>query len=63
MAESLEIAQPRCEYRDNPLGIDVAQPRLSWQLVSERRGARQAAYRIAAAASASALADAAAAMR
>jgi alpha-L-rhamnosidase len=57
MAESLEIAQPRCEYRDNPLGIDVAQPRLSWQLVSERRGARQAAYRIAAAASASALAD------
>jgi len=23
-------AKLRCEYRENPLGIDVAKPRLSW---------------------------------
>ena len=55
MPETLEITQPRCEYRENPLGIDLAQPRLSWHLVSERRGVRQAAYRITAAASEPAL--------
>ena len=36
----------RCEYRDDPLGIDVAQPRLSWLLHDERRGARQSAWRV-----------------
>lgn len=35
-----------CEYRTNPLGIDVLQPRLSWQIQSEQRGARQIAYQI-----------------
>ncbi|RIK41276.1 MAG: alpha-L-rhamnosidase, partial [Chloroflexi bacterium] len=38
-----------CEYRTNPLGIDVAAPRLSWQLQTDRPGARQTAYRILAA--------------
>lgn len=38
-----------CEYRNNPLGIDVAHPRLSWQIQSDRRGAGQTAYRIVAA--------------
>src|SRR5579884_666519 len=39
----------RCEYRINPLGIDVAQPRLSWMVAPARptdRGVRQAAYHI-----------------
>ena len=27
-----EVASLRCEYRDNPLGIDVPKPRLSWVL-------------------------------
>jgi alpha-L-rhamnosidase len=45
------------EYRTTPLGIDVARPRLGWQLRSERRGARQTAYRISAAASSAALAE------
>src|SRR6266542_3328928 len=36
----------RCEYLDNPLGIDIAQPRLSWQVKDERRGASQTAYQI-----------------
>lgn len=38
-----------CEYRSNPLGIDLPAPRLSWQLQSDRPGAAQAAYRILAA--------------
>src|SRR5512146_882505 len=38
-----------CEYRTNPLGIDVRQPRLSWQMHSEQRGARQTACQILAA--------------
>ena len=43
------ITQLRCEYRSNPLGIDITRPRLSWQIQSDRRGARQTAYRILAA--------------
>ena len=46
----------RCEYQQNPLGIDVRQPRLSWQLVSDQRGAVQSAYQVQAAESAEALA-------
>ncbi|HEX4022149.1 MAG TPA: family 78 glycoside hydrolase catalytic domain [Acidobacteriaceae bacterium] len=37
----------RCEYRENPLGIDILKPRLSWTLhAGNRRGVRQTAYRI-----------------
>jgi alpha-L-rhamnosidase len=43
---SLTVSNSTCEYRINPLGIDVLQPRLSWKLESDRRGTRQAAYRI-----------------
>jgi alpha-L-rhamnosidase len=38
-----------CEYRVNPLGIDITSPRLCWQLQTDRTGARQTAYRIFAA--------------
>jgi len=40
----------RCEYRSNPLGLDVTQPRLSWKLADDRRGACQTAYQVLAAA-------------
>ncbi len=40
------IANLRCDYLVNPLGIDERSPRLSWTLESEARGARQLAYRI-----------------
>ncbi|CAG0937251.1 Alpha-L-rhamnosidase [Thermoflexales bacterium] len=40
------ISHLTCEYRTNPLGIDVRQPRLSWQLQSDQRGAHQTAYQI-----------------
>lgn len=45
----------RVEYLSNPLGIDVARPRLSWRLVSSLRGKRQTAYQILAASSPKAL--------
>ncbi|HVO41969.1 MAG TPA: alpha-L-rhamnosidase N-terminal domain-containing protein, partial [Aggregatilineales bacterium] len=38
-----------CEYRANPLGIDVTSPRLSWQMQTDRQSARQTAYRVLAA--------------
>jgi hypothetical protein len=41
----------RCDYQSNPLGIDAAQPRLSWTLQSNQRGDAQTAYRILAASS------------
>ncbi len=43
------IVHLTCEYRNNPLGIDVVSPRFSWQLQTDRRGAKQTAYRIFAA--------------
>jgi len=36
----------RCEYLENPLGIDVVRPRLSWIVTSPERGQRQTAYHI-----------------
>src|SRR5713226_10407511 len=47
----------QCEAMREPLGIDVAHPRLSWQLQDSRRGARQAAYEIRAASSPEGLAQ------
>jgi alpha-L-rhamnosidase len=42
----LLVQDLRCEYQDNPLGIDVIQPRLSWKLASAQRGVAQSAYQI-----------------
>ncbi|WP_276481913.1 alpha-L-rhamnosidase [Paraflavitalea pollutisoli] len=36
----------RCEYLENPLGIDATHPRLSWRLIDERTGARQTAWQL-----------------
>lgn len=40
------ITKLRCEYKENPLGIDVIRPRISWQLVSDDRDCMQSAYQI-----------------
>jgi alpha-L-rhamnosidase len=48
-AASAAIAAPvrlRCEYLENPLGIDSATPHLSWQNDSTERNWRQSAYQI-----------------
>jgi alpha-L-rhamnosidase len=55
-ASDLVPAGLKCEARLDPLGIDTANPRLSWILESRRRGRVQAAYRILVADSVDALA-------
>ena len=40
------VKQLICEYKTNPLGIDVAKPRLSWQLVSSDKDVMQTAYEV-----------------
>lgn len=50
----------RCEYVTEPLGVDVARPRLSWVVGDRRRAASQTAYQILAATSPGLLTPAAA---
>jgi alpha-L-rhamnosidase len=56
-ASALELGNLRCEYRDNPLGIDAGKPRLSWQFADPEfkiqnskseipRGQKQTAYQV-----------------
>ncbi len=40
------IAGLRCEYLTNPMGIDVANPRLTWQIQSVEPNFKQIAYEI-----------------
>lgn len=63
-ATALALGQPaikpvklRCEALENPLGIDSAHPRLSWQLESTARGAAQAAYQVRVSSRADGVAD------
>jgi len=44
--DSISAEKLRCEYRVNPLGIDVVKPRFNWIVQSNRRGQRQTAYRV-----------------
>ncbi|MBN1290712.1 MAG: family 78 glycoside hydrolase catalytic domain [Candidatus Latescibacteria bacterium] len=47
--QSADIPAPtslRCEYRENPLNIEVAQPRLSWFMQSDIRDQNQTAYHV-----------------
>ena len=43
---AVEASSLRCELRQNPVGIDVVRPRLSWSLLSDERGQFQTAYQI-----------------
>ncbi len=52
-----EVTNLRCEYLSNPVGMDVLNPRLSWQMKKDVRGARQTAYRILVATSEELLSD------
>jgi alpha-L-rhamnosidase len=49
---ALQVTHVRCEYRVDPLGIDEAAPRLTWQIESKTRGAKQVAYEVLVASSA-----------
>jgi len=43
---AVTVGDLRCEYRVNPLGIDVEKPRLSWILTSAQRGEMQKAFQV-----------------
>lgn len=45
-SQSLSVLNLRCEYSNDPLGVDVANPHLSWELKSDQRNVFQTAYRI-----------------
>jgi len=53
---AVTTAHLRCEYLTDPLGIDDAQPRLSWEIESAQRGEMQTAYQIQVASTAKLLA-------
>ena len=42
----LSVETLTCEWRQNPLGIDIKNPRLSWQINSSERNVQQNAYEI-----------------
>jgi alpha-L-rhamnosidase len=52
--DAVALENLRCEYRENPLGIDTLQPRLSWIITANdaagrsapARGVRQTAYHV-----------------
>ena len=37
-AQDFSVVNPRCEYRDEPLGINTLTPRFSWQISARDRG-------------------------
>ena len=48
-AASVKVTKPVCEYLNNPLGLDVLQPRLSWKLTpidAAANGQRQQAWQV-----------------
>lgn len=42
----LTVSNLRCEHKANPVGVQNQQPRLSWQIQSNKRNQIQSAYRI-----------------
>ena len=44
--QAADATHLRCEYLENPLGIEASQPRLSWAIESNRRSDRQTAYQV-----------------
>jgi alpha-L-rhamnosidase len=57
LAQSLAVESLRCEYLENPLGIDATEPRLAWKLQSYIPATEQTAYRILVASSPETLAN------
>ena len=41
-----QVVSLRCEYHENPVGIDIEQPRFSWQIKSGDKSVLQTAYEI-----------------
>lgn len=45
-SEKLLLSDLLCEYKNNPIGIGVDKPRLSWKITTGKRGVVQEAYQI-----------------
>ncbi len=45
-ASDIAVVHLKCNFKENPLGIETTNPSLSWQLKSEKRRQFQSAYRI-----------------
>ena len=43
---TVKVLEKRCEYKENPLGIDTPKPRFSWKIESEEQNTIQTAYEI-----------------
>lgn len=41
-----EVSRLVCDYRINPVGIDISQPRLGWQIISDDISVLQTAYEL-----------------
>ncbi len=42
----VQVSNLLCENFSNPVGLDVIQPRLSWQIISDKKNVMQTAYEI-----------------
>ncbi len=42
----LTVKKPRCEWKVDPMGIDVAKPRFSWELESADKNVMQSGYEL-----------------
>ena len=45
-APPLQPVHLTCEYLENPLGIDIVKPRLSWNFITSERNQYQTAYEL-----------------
>ncbi|HEY4324844.1 MAG TPA: family 78 glycoside hydrolase catalytic domain [Mucilaginibacter sp.] len=45
-AQDLKVGSLRCEYKNDPIGVETIQPGLSWEIQSDGRNVRQIAYRV-----------------
>jgi alpha-L-rhamnosidase len=57
LTDSTHVEDLRCEYLIEPMGVDTLNPRLSWIIVSDRRGEKQTAYQVLVASSQGLLAE------
>lgn len=45
-AQKLSVINLRCEYKQNPIGVDIVKPMFSWELQSSQQAVLQTAYRV-----------------
>lgn len=44
--QDINVAEVHCNYRKNPIGIDLLSPNLSWKLESSKHNVMQSAYQV-----------------